>query len=140
MSNEFQSIYLDGVYPMPYSAQRLTYYAGIIYATPWVGLVSGGPVTLNASELLVGGLIAHFSSGANVVTWPDVIDIQSEFGSSISGLAFDYFVTNNSLQPLEFVLGAGMTATSAIAGGDNLIIPAQSVGSFRFIGYDTGYN
>jgi hypothetical protein len=140
MNNEFQDIYLDGVHPMPSSAQRLTFNTSIIYANPWVGLASGGPITLNASEFLVGGVSAYFSSGANVVTWPDVTDIASELGmSSVTGYALDYFVANNSQQDLEFVLGAGMVV-STVPGANNLIIPPQSAGSFRFVGFDGGWN
>lgn len=139
--NEFQDIYLDNVYPMPYSAQRITLRAGILYANPWVSTSVGGPLTLNASELLAGGFVANFSSSANVITWPSAADVASELGmSSLTGFAFDYFVTNNSQQDMEFILGAGMVSVSAVTGGTNLIIPAQSTGSFRFIGFDGDWN
>lgn len=138
MSNQFQDIYVENIRPFP-GKVYITAHAPNVYANPWLGLVNGGPITLNAQEFLHGGVVAHFNTYAHEVTLPSVADISTELGTSdVTGYVLDYVVANNSTDPLIIHLGAGMNTTSAISGAANLQIPAQSTGSFRIIGYWDG--
>lgn len=137
--DQFQELAVEKLFP--FNANRIMMQCGIMYANPWVGLVTGGPITFTAAEFLVGGITAFYNSYVNEVTWPSVDDIATELGmSDVIGYAFDYFVANNSTDPLIIHLGAGMSNTSAISGANNMTIPAQSAGSFRIIGYWDGAN
>lgn len=136
MSIQIQEVSVESVFPYP-SIPYVKVNAPILYPNPWVSTSVGGPITLSPHEFMYGGFVGYFSSGANVVTWPSVADIANYLGmSTVTGYAFDYFVANNSQQDMEFILGTGMVLRS----GDSLIIPPQSAGSFRFIGFDGGWN
>ncbi len=141
MCAHFQELFTDDL--RPHSTSYIKFNAGIVYANPWPSTAGtgGGPVTLDAAALLAGGFVAMWNTFLNEVTWPSVADIAGQLGiGDVTGFAFDYMVANNSTDPLIFHLGTGMVATSAISGGNNLTVPAQSTGSFRFIGYYEGFN
>jgi hypothetical protein len=136
MSIQIQDVEVQNVRPFP-SQLYINVHGSILYPNPWVNTSVGGPITLSPHEFMSGGFVGYFSSGANVITWPSVADIANYLGmSTITGYTLDYFVANNSQQDMEFILGTDMVLRS----GDSLIIPAQSAGSFRFIGYDGGWN
>lgn len=97
---------------------------------------TGRVVAINATatataEDIHGGLITSTSAAATSITTPTATALASFKGAG-RGYSFDFSIDNSAgANTVTLVLGAGLTAASALTGGTTLTVAAGAVGRFR---------
>lgn len=107
----------------------------ITHQVAWPTLIGDGvSFTIASIDLFAdGGMYFGPAAGDYTITWPTAANIKLWMQIATQGAWWDWVVVNDGTDTVTFVLNTGLTISSALTGGDDLVVAAGTTAVFRFV-------
>lgn len=100
---------------------------------------SGVTFTIGSIDLFAdGGMYFQPAAGNYDIQWPTAANIKTWMQVAAGGAWWDWVVVNDGGGTVTFTTNTGITVSSAITGGNNLVVTTGKTAVFRFIAQTGG--